>query len=60
MPETLTAPALPGEHRTTLRESGAFVSAHCHCGWRGPARRARSRAQDDATAHHGDRAAAPA
>ncbi|MEE1931368.1 hypothetical protein V1J52_24935 [Streptomyces sp. TRM 70351] len=41
----------PDEHRTSMRESGAFISARCSCGWRGPARRARSRAQSDALDH---------
>ncbi|MER7347503.1 hypothetical protein ABT390_19105 [Streptomyces aurantiacus] len=42
-------------HRTTTVENGPFCAARCTCGWRGPARRARSKARDDA-AHH---AAAP-
>ncbi|MET7364059.1 hypothetical protein ABZS76_37230 [Streptomyces sp. NPDC005562] len=41
----------PASHRTTTVEKGRFVAAHCSCGWRGPARRARSKARTDATAH---------
>ncbi|WP_168724101.1 MULTISPECIES: hypothetical protein [unclassified Streptomyces] len=38
-------------HRTTTVEKGRFVAAHCSCGWRGPARRARSKARSDAAGH---------
>ncbi|MBM4820767.1 MULTISPECIES: hypothetical protein [Streptomyces] len=38
-------------HRTTTVEQGRFCLAHCTCGWRGPARRARSMARADAEAH---------
>ncbi|MEU5686766.1 hypothetical protein [Streptomyces venezuelae] len=38
-------------HRTTTVENGRFTAAHCTCGWRGPARRARSKARTDATEH---------
>ncbi|KAB1982369.1 MULTISPECIES: hypothetical protein [Streptomyces] len=41
---------LPG-HRTTTVEQGPFCLARCTCGWRGPARRARSQARTDATTH---------
>ncbi|MEU8957183.1 hypothetical protein AB0C93_23105 [Streptomyces sp. NPDC048518] len=41
----------PASHRTTTVEKGRFVAAHCSCGWRGPARRARSKARTDATTH---------
>ncbi|WNI19709.1 hypothetical protein RLT57_16640 [Streptomyces sp. ITFR-21] len=41
-------------HRTSLAESGAFVSARCTCGWRGWSRRARTRARRDAAEHAGD------
>ncbi|MBW1603346.1 hypothetical protein JJV70_14800 [Streptomyces sp. JJ66] len=51
MPETLNAPATSAGHRISMRDNGPFVSAHCACGWRGPGRRARSRARDDAAAH---------
>ncbi|WP_093904863.1 hypothetical protein [Streptomyces sp. cf386] len=50
-------PAAPGnhrgpeEHRTSTVEKGPFCSAHCSCGWRGPARRARSLARTDAEGH---------
>ncbi|MFK0169009.1 hypothetical protein ACIQU5_09415 [Streptomyces sp. NPDC090306] len=39
------------EHRTTMREQGPFCFATCSCGWRGPARRARSLARTDAEGH---------
>ncbi|WP_371670509.1 hypothetical protein OG985_24595 [Streptomyces sp. NBC_00289] len=39
------------EHRTTTVEHGRFCAAHCTCGWRGPARRARSTARADAETH---------
>ncbi|KUL70916.1 MULTISPECIES: hypothetical protein [unclassified Streptomyces] len=39
------------EHRTTTVEKGPFCTAHCTCGWRGPARRARSQARTDAQTH---------
>ncbi|WP_075017507.1 hypothetical protein [Actinacidiphila rubida] len=42
-----------GEHRTTVAERGAFASARCSCGWKGPARRARERARRDAQEHQG-------
>ncbi|WP_192918144.1 hypothetical protein [Streptomyces spectabilis] len=38
-------------HRTTTVENGRFCAARCSCGWRGPARRARSKARADAAAH---------
>ncbi|MER5753175.1 hypothetical protein [Streptomyces sp. NPDC002088] len=41
---------LPG-HRTTTAEQGRFCVARCTCGWRGPARRARSLARADAEGH---------
>ncbi|WP_119293913.1 hypothetical protein [Streptomyces sp. YIM 130001] len=50
IPASASAPA-PGEHRTTTVEQGRFCSARCSCGWRGPARRARSKARSDATDH---------
>nr|WP_308114660.1 hypothetical protein [Streptomyces sp. ISL-12] len=48
-------PDLPDstEHRTTTVEQGPFCSARCSCGWRGPARRARSLARTDASDHIG-------
>ncbi|WP_406726696.1 hypothetical protein WJ438_21605 [Streptomyces sp. GD-15H] len=39
------------EHRTTTSEQGRFCVARCTCGWRGPARRARSQARTDAQKH---------
>ncbi|MET7777536.1 MULTISPECIES: hypothetical protein [Streptomyces] len=39
------------KHRTTTIEQGRFCLAHCTCGWRGPARRARSLARTDAEGH---------
>ncbi|MDF2271274.1 hypothetical protein P2Q00_38475 [Streptomyces coacervatus] len=39
------------EHRTTTVEQGRFCMARCSCGWRGPARRARSQARADAEGH---------
>ncbi|MDX3801819.1 hypothetical protein [Streptomyces sp. AK04-3B] len=48
------APRTDGEHRTTTVEQGRFCLARCTCGWRGPARRARSMARSDAETHaHG-------
>ncbi|MEV5380684.1 MULTISPECIES: hypothetical protein [Actinomycetes] len=38
-------------HFTSTSEQGSFCSARCTCGWRGPARRARSLARDDAAGH---------
>ncbi|MFI5686863.1 hypothetical protein [Streptomyces sp. NPDC051636] len=39
------------EHLTTTSEQGRFCVARCSCGWRGPARRARSQARADAEGH---------
>ncbi|MCT9141634.1 hypothetical protein [Streptomyces violarus] len=39
------------EHLTSTTEKGRFCMAHCTCGWRGPARRARSQARTDAEKH---------
>ncbi|MDF3146068.1 MULTISPECIES: hypothetical protein [unclassified Streptomyces] len=41
----------PLAHRTTTVEKGPFCTAQCSCGWRGPARRARSLARTDAEGH---------
>nr|WP_167748032.1 hypothetical protein [Streptomyces sp. SID2888] len=49
--EQQDAPAGPEEHRTTTVEQGRFCVARCTCGWRGPARRARSLARTDAEVH---------
>lgn len=32
-------------------DKGSFTAARCECGWRGPARRSRKRAREDAAAH---------
>ncbi|MEU3843903.1 hypothetical protein AB0E88_28195 [Streptomyces sp. NPDC028635] len=45
------SPATRQEHRTTTVEQGRFCLARCTCGWRGPARRARSQARTDAETH---------
>ncbi|MEU5419983.1 hypothetical protein [Streptomyces sp. NPDC020667] len=50
MSDTAAAP-LSAAHSTSTSETGSFCSAHCTCGWRGPARRARSLAREDATSH---------
>ncbi|MFJ3304389.1 hypothetical protein ACIPSA_14935 [Streptomyces sp. NPDC086549] len=39
------------EHHTATYEQGRFCVARCTCGWRGPARRARSQARTDAEGH---------
>ncbi|MGW0736739.1 hypothetical protein [Streptomyces sp. NPDC002851] len=44
-------PSEATEHRTTTVEQGRFCAARCSCGWRGPARRARSKARTDAEEH---------
>ncbi|WP_197287883.1 hypothetical protein [Streptomyces apocyni] len=44
----------PEQHRSTTAELGPFCFARCVCGWRGPARRARSKARDDAETHDRD------
>ncbi|WP_405840555.1 hypothetical protein OG528_21510 [Streptomyces platensis] len=41
-------------HATSTTERGAFCTARCDCGWRGPARRARSQARTDAERHLGE------
>ncbi|MDQ0812590.1 hypothetical protein QFZ63_004304 [Streptomyces sp. B3I7] len=51
MPEEIHEPPSPALHRTTTVEQGRFCAAHCTCGWRGPARRARSLARTDAENH---------
>ncbi|RFU85748.1 hypothetical protein DY218_15670 [Streptomyces triticagri] len=50
-PATPDEEPAPGEHRATTVEQGRFCAARCSCGWRGPARRARSKARSDATVH---------
>ncbi|MFF5448272.1 hypothetical protein [Streptomyces sp. NPDC012888] len=44
-------PAQPGLHVTETAERGSFAVAQCSCGWRGPARRSRDKARDDASRH---------
>ncbi|WP_155589793.1 hypothetical protein [Streptomyces cavernae] len=39
------------QHRVSTVEKGAFCTARCSCGWRGPARRARGKARTDAAKH---------
>ncbi|UQI48549.1 hypothetical protein M1P56_31650 [Streptomyces sp. HU2014] len=56
MSDTATASLTPA-HSVSTTETGSFCSARCTCGWRGPARRARSLARDDAAAHAGAGAA---
>ncbi|MFF8374170.1 hypothetical protein ACF05W_35990 [Streptomyces lydicus] len=41
-------------HATSTTERGSFCTARCTCGWRGPARRARSQARTDAERHLAD------
>lgn len=43
--------AAPRQHTATTTEQGPFCVARCSCGWRGPARRARSQARTDAENH---------
>ncbi|MFI1796993.1 hypothetical protein ACH427_06470 [Streptomyces sp. NPDC020379] len=45
------AAGLSAAHSTSTSETGSFCSARCTCGWRGPARRARSLAREDAASH---------
>ncbi|WP_345646185.1 hypothetical protein [Streptomyces tremellae] len=49
-PDTAPEPATPPHSATTV-ERGAFCSARCACGWRGPARRSRDLARTDARTH---------
>ncbi|SHI17140.1 hypothetical protein SAMN05444521_4780 [Streptomyces sp. 3214.6] len=44
-------PRTDEDHSTTTVEQGRFCLARCTCGWRGPARRARSLARSDAESH---------
>ncbi|MGW1076196.1 hypothetical protein [Streptomyces sp. NPDC002537] len=46
-------------HATSTGETGSFCSARCTCGWRGPARRARSLAREDAMTHAATRNSSP-
>ncbi|MBT2382375.1 hypothetical protein [Streptomyces sp. ISL-11] len=49
------AAGLPAAHSTSTSETGSFCTARCTCGWRGPARRARSLAREDAATHVAER-----
>ncbi|MET7484791.1 hypothetical protein [Streptomyces sp. NPDC005538] len=49
--DALEAPPGHPEHHTTTVEQGPFCFARCVCGWRGPARRARSQARTDGSGH---------
>lgn len=40
-----------GDSPLHLVEKGSFAHAKCDCGWRGPARRSRKKAREDAAAH---------
>ncbi|MFC9809846.1 hypothetical protein [Streptomyces griseoaurantiacus] len=51
MPEETHEASTPAPHRATTVEQGRFCAARCTCGWRGPARRARSLARTDAENH---------
>jgi len=42
------------EHSVSMVEHGPFCFARCVCGWRGPARRARSMARTDGKGHQTD------
>ncbi|WSJ87126.1 hypothetical protein OG430_26685 [Streptomyces sp. NBC_01304] len=50
----LESPLPSPSHDTTTVEQGRFCLARCSCGWRGPARRARSRARTDAEEHRAE------
>ncbi|GAB3123977.1 hypothetical protein GCM10027160_44870 [Streptomyces calidiresistens] len=43
-----------GGHHITLVERGPFLAPRCSCGWRGPARRSRPLARDEAADHLGN------
>ncbi len=44
-------PPISDEHSVSMVEHGPFCFARCVCGWRGPARRARSLARSDGKGH---------
>ncbi|WP_329456608.1 hypothetical protein [Streptomyces sp. NBC_01497] len=50
-PTGLSTSATAPPHRTSTVERGAFCTAQCSCGWRGPARRSRDLARSDARTH---------
>ncbi|MCP3770928.1 MULTISPECIES: hypothetical protein [Streptomyces] len=45
------SPGHSPEHLITTAELGPFCFARCSCGWRGPARRARSLARTEGRKH---------
>ena len=47
-----------GDSPLHLVEKGNFTHARCDCGWRGPGRRSRKKAREDAAAHLLDKCAA--
>ncbi|MEW2413254.1 hypothetical protein AB0953_05975 [Streptomyces sp. NPDC046866] len=49
MPRPTEQP-VPG-HTTSTTERGSFCLAVCTCGWKGPARRSRDLARQDAARH---------
>ena len=44
-----------GEGPVRVVEKRGFAHAQCDCGWRGPARRSRKKAREDAAAHREER-----
>ncbi|WP_043194287.1 hypothetical protein [Streptomyces sp. NRRL F-2664] len=44
-------PRSPTAHPTSTAERGSFCLAVCACGWKGPARRSRDLARQDAAGH---------
>ncbi|MEU8570183.1 hypothetical protein AB0C51_17850 [Streptomyces pathocidini] len=50
-PADAPPPAPHENHHTRTTDQGRFSIARCNCGWTGPARRARSKAREDANAH---------
>ncbi|MEU6867430.1 hypothetical protein ABZ924_29975 [Streptomyces sp. NPDC046876] len=49
LPRPMEQP-VPG-HTTSTTERGSFCLAVCTCGWKGPARRSRDLARQDAARH---------
>jgi hypothetical protein len=47
--------ATRGDGPLRLVEKEHFTHARCECGWRGPGRRSRKRAREDAAKHLDDR-----
>ena len=44
-----------GDDPIRIVEKGSFTHARCECGWRGPGRRSRKKARNDAAAHREER-----